>query len=75
MPRRHGTCVEHKVMHTVNYLGKYLVSPAHGLRVRLPHAKTGQDLILIAVDGFFEMTNFIAFKKTKDATLVACLFF
>lgn len=75
MPRRHGTCVEHKVMHAVNYSGKYLVSPAHGLHVRLPRAKTGQDSIFIAVDRFFEMTNFIAFKKTEDAALVARLFF
>lgn len=75
MPRRHGTCVEHKVMHAVNYSGKYLVSPAHGLRIRLPGTKIGQDSILIAVDRFFEMTSFIAFKKTEDAALVARLFF
>lgn len=61
-------------MHAVNYSGKYLVSPAHGLRVRLPR-ETGQDFILIAVDRFFEMTNFIAFKKTEEAALVARLFF
>lgn len=47
----------------------------HDLVLGLLCTRTGQDSILVMVDNFLKMSNFISYKKTEDATLVAHLFF